>query len=87
MLAMGVVAVSGVVGVAVHRKALSLMKTQRVELLSQGFSPEDVENRLYELASAEETFRIWQIIHAPMAVIFSALVIIHIVGALYFGGW
>lgn len=87
MLAMGIVAVSGVVGVAVHRKALSLMNTQRAELLSQGLSPEDVENRLYELASAEETFRIWQIIHAPMAVIFLALVIIHTVGALYFGGW
>jgi hypothetical protein len=87
MLAMGMVVVSGVVGVAIHRKALSLMKTRRTELLSQGLSPEDVENRLYALASAEETFRIWQIIHAPMAVIFLALVIIHVVGALYFGGW
>ncbi len=86
LLAMGVVVVSGVVGVAVHRKALSLLNTTRKQLLRQGLAREDIEDQLYDLASGEETFRIWQMIHAPMVMLFLALVITHILGALYFGG-
>lgn len=84
---MWVVVVSGLIGVAVHRKALGLLNSRRIELLRQGLSPEDAEDRLYDLASAEETFRIWQIIHTPMVTIFLVLVVAHIAGALYFGGW
>lgn len=86
LLAMGIVVVSGVIGVAVHRKAVSLLNAMRNELLSQELSQEDVEDRLYALASDEETFRIWQIIHVPMVMIFLVLAITHVVGALYFGG-
>lgn len=86
LLAMSVTVVSGVIGVAVHRKALSLMKGRHAELLGQGLSPDEVEDRLYDLAAAEKAFRVWQIIHVPMSVIFLALTILHIAGALYFGG-
>lgn len=86
MLAMVIVVVSGVLGSVVHRKALQLLNEKRKELLSQGLSQEDVEDQLYDLASSEETFRVWQIIHAPMVVMFLALVATHIIGALYFGG-
>ncbi|MGZ8136645.1 MAG: hypothetical protein ACXW1W_06380 [Methylococcaceae bacterium] len=86
MLAMIIVAVSGVIGVFVHRKALRLLGDKRKELLSRGFSLEAVEDQLYDLVSSEETFRVWQIIHAPMTIIFLALVAAHIGGALYFGG-
>jgi hypothetical protein len=84
---MGIVVVSGVVGVAVHRKSLHLLKDARRELHNQGLSQDEVEERLYDLASGEETFRVWQIIHTPMVVMFLALVIVHVLGALYFGGW
>ena len=87
LLSMGIVVVSGVVGVAVHRKSLHLLKDARRELHNQGLSQEEVEERLYDLASGEETFRVWQIIHTPMVVMFLALVIVHVFGALYFGGW
>ncbi|WP_367154119.1 hypothetical protein [Methylomonas sp. HYX-M1] len=86
LLAMGVVTVSGLIGVAVHRKAISLLNAQRKELISQGLSQEDIEDRLFDLASDEETFRIWQIIHVPMVMIFLVLVITHVLGALYLGG-
>ena len=86
LLAMAIVVVSGVLGLAVHRKALHLLNENRKELLSLGLSHEDVEDQLYDLASSEETFRIWQIIHAPMVIIFLALVATHVMGALYFGG-
>jgi hypothetical protein len=87
LLAMGVTVVSGVVGVVVHRKALSLMKSQRAELLCQGLSSDEVDDRLYDLAASEKAFRTWRIIHVPMSVIFLVLTILHIIGALYFGGW
>jgi len=86
LLAMIIVVVSGVIGVAVHRKALRLLNAARRELLSQGLSYEDAEDRLYDLASGEETFRIWQMIHTPVVVMFLVLVIAHVLGALYFGG-
>lgn len=86
MLAMVIVVLSGVLGLAAHRKALHLLEEKRKELLRQGLSQEDVEDQLYDLASSEETFRVWQIIHAPMVAMFLALVATHIIGALYFGG-
>lgn len=86
LLAMVIVVVSGVIGVAVHRKAVVLLKDTRSELLSEGLSKDDVEDRLHDLASGEEAFRVWQIIHTPMVMLFLALVIAHVLGVLYFGG-
>lgn len=86
LIVMGIVVVSGVIGVAVHRKALALLKNTRKELVSLGLSQADIEDRLYDLVSGEETFRVWQIIHVPMVMLFLALVVLHVFGALYFGG-
>lgn len=86
LMAMSIVATSGIIGILVHRKAVSMLNATRKELLSQGLSGEDVDERLFDLASDEETFRIWQVIHVPMVIIFMALAIIHIGGAIYFGG-
>ncbi len=86
LIAMGIVVVSGVIGVAVHRKALALLNSTRKGLVSQGLSQEDIEDRLFDLVPGEETFRVWQIIHVPMVMLFLALVASHILGALYFGG-
>jgi hypothetical protein len=87
LLAMAVVVVSGVVGVAAHRKAVRLLREERGQLLGQGLSAEAVEDRLYELAAGEEAFRVWQIIHTPMVAVFVVLATAHVAGALYFGGW
>lgn len=86
LLAMVIVVVSGLIGVAVHRKSLALLNTARKEFVNQGLVGEDIEDRLYDLASGEETFRIWQIVHVPMVMLFLALVLTHVLGALYFGG-
>jgi len=85
MLAMVIVTVSGVLASAVHRKALYLLNDKRKELLNQGLPLEVVEDRLHDMASSEEAFRIWQVIHAPMVILFLALVVTHVAGALYFG--
>jgi hypothetical protein len=86
LLAMAIVVISGLIGVVVHRKALTLLNKTRKDLVNQGLAGEDLEDRLYDLASGEETFRIWQIIHVPMVMLFLALVVTHVIGALYFGG-
>jgi hypothetical protein len=86
LVTMGIVVVSGVIGLVVHRQAVGLLKHSRKELLSQGLSDEEVEDRLYGLASGEEIFRVWQMIHAPLVVLFIALAMAHVFGALYFGG-
>lgn len=86
LLAMLIVTASGVVGVAVHRKAVGLLKNQRQKLLAEGLSPQAVEDTLFALAAEEKSFRVWQMIHVPMVSLFLVLATAHILGAFYFGG-
>lgn len=86
MIAMGLVVLSGIAGQALHYLALRTLNEQRQELAHQGLPEAEAESRLHELASREETFRIWQCIHAPLTATFVVLTLMHIGGALYFGG-
>lgn len=86
MVAMGIVALSGIIGEAVHYLALRTLNEERRQLIQQGVSPEEAEVRLQDVASREETFRMWQLIHAPMTLMFMVLVVVHVIGALYFRG-
>ncbi|MBM4133729.1 MAG: hypothetical protein FJ245_08180 [Nitrospira sp.] len=87
MLAMGLVVVSGIVGQVLHALAFRTMNEQRRLLLHQGLPEPEVEARLQALAKQEETFRLWQVIHGPLTVTFVALAMLHIGGALYYGGF
>ena len=86
MVAMGIVALSGLIGQHVHYLAFRALYTKRHELMEQGVSPEEVETRLLGVAAREKMFRVWQMIHGPMTLLFMALVALHVIGALYFGG-
>lgn len=86
MVAMGIVALSGIIGEAVHYLALRTLNEERRQLVRQGVSPEEAAVRLQDVASREETFRMWQLIHAPMTLMFMVLVVVHVIGALYFRG-
>lgn len=86
MVAMGIVALSGLIGQHVHYLAFRALYTKRHELMEQGVSPEEVETRLLGVAAREKMFRVWQMIHGPMTLLFIALVALHVIGALYFGG-
>ncbi|MDP1948416.1 MAG: hypothetical protein Q8L77_13050 [Nitrospirota bacterium] len=86
MVSMGIVALSGIIGQAVHYLALRTLNEERRQLLEQGVSPGEAEVRLHDVASREETFRVWQLIHAPMTLLFMVLVVLHVVGAMFFGG-
>ncbi len=86
MVAMGIVALSGLIGQHVHYLAFRALYTKRHELMEQGVSLEEVETRLLGVAAREKMFRVWQMIHGPMTLLFMALVALHVIGALYFGG-
>lgn len=86
LLAMGLVVLSGVAGESIHYLALRTMHEQRRELAQQGLPPEEIDLRLHDIAAREEAFRVWQYIHAPLNILFVVLSLMHVGGALYFGG-
>lgn len=86
MIAMGLVVLSGITGQVLHHLALRTLNEQQRELAHQGLSDAEIQSRLHDLASREETFRLWQCIHAPLTATFVVLMLMHIGGALYFGG-
>lgn len=87
MLAMGLVVLSGIIGQAVHYLVLRTLHEQRRELAQQGLSEDEIDARLHLMASQEKVFCFWQYLHAPVTVTFLVLVLLHIGGALYFGGF
>ena len=84
---MAVVTVSGIVGQGVHYLALRTLNDRRRQLHDQGLSSEQIELHLHRMAAQEEAFRLWQSIHAPMTLMFLVLTAMHVVGAIYFGGF
>jgi hypothetical protein len=50
-------------------------------------SADEVEMYLHRLAAQEEAFRLWQSIHSPMTIMFLVLTVLHVIGAVYFGGF
>ena len=86
MGAMVIVVLSGIVGQGVHAYVLRTLHEERRRLQRHGSSDEDIEIRLHDMASQEETFRLWQAIHAPVTLAFVLLTVAHIAGALFFGG-
>ena len=86
MVAMGLVVVSGIAGQVLHYLALRTLNEQQRELAHQGLSEAEIQSRLHDLAGQEKTFRVWQCIHAPLTATFVVLMLLHIGGALYFGG-
>ncbi len=86
LASMAVVVVSGIVGQGVHYLALRTLNERRRQLLEEGLAVDEIDLRLRGIAAQEEAFRLWQSIHAPMTLMFLVLSVIHVVGALYFGG-
>jgi hypothetical protein len=83
---MMVVVISGIVGQGVHYLALRMLNDQRRQLHAEGVALDEIELRLHRIAAQEEAFRLWQSIHAPMTLMFLVLTMMHVIGALFFGG-
>ncbi len=87
MIAMVLVVMSGITGQALHYLAFRTLYEQRHDLAGQGLSEEAIEARLHELALEEEMLRWWKCFHGPITGTFLALTLLHVGGAIYFGGW
>lgn len=87
MAVMVLVVLSGITGQALHHLASRTLYEQRHELARQGIDKEMIEAQLHDLAREEEALRWWRCIHVPLTWTFFSLTILHIVGALYLGGW
>jgi hypothetical protein len=87
LIAMALVAVSGIVGQTLHSLSVRQLNQEWRELHELGLSEGEIQERLAERAAQEEAFRFWQLVHAPVTIPFVALTLLHIIGALFFGGW
>ncbi len=84
--AMVLVVISGIVGQALHHWAFQQLYDRRHQLAFKGMPEETVEAQLHDLALQEESLRWWKCLHGPMAWSFVVLALLHIGGALFFGG-
>lgn len=86
LLALALVVLSGVAGQVLHTLAFRTLYDKRHALAQQGMTEEAIEARLQELASQEGILRWWPWVHVPLTAAFVVLTLMHIGGALYFGG-
>lgn len=87
LVALGLVVISGIIGAVLHTLAFRTLYERRHELARQGLEDEAVEARLVELAAQEGFLRWWPWVHVPLTAVFVVLTVMHVGGALYFGGF
>ncbi|MEI7456933.1 MAG: hypothetical protein WCK93_09435 [Nitrosomonadales bacterium] len=86
-LAMGVNAVSGMVGKLLLDRSRLHVQEQRVDLQNQGLSPADVEQAMFWDAVTLDAMNKWRKVHIPIFLVFAALALGHITSIFLFWGW
>jgi len=86
LILMVLVVVSGLVGQALHYWVFKLLYERRHEQNFDGLSEEGIEAHLHGLALQEKALRWWKCLHGPLTWSFVAFVLLHIGGAIFFGG-
>lgn len=86
-VAMGVNAVSGMVGKLLLDRSRSHLKEQREHFQLRGMSRSDVERAMFWDAVTFDAMNRWRKVHIPIFVVFAVLSLGHIVGIFLFWGW
>jgi hypothetical protein len=86
LVTMVLVVVSGIVGQALHYWAFQKLYEGRHQMAFEGLEEEIVAARLHDLALQEEALRWWKCLHGPLTWSFVSLGVLHMGGALFFGG-
>ncbi len=86
LAALGLVVISGIVGAVLHTLAFRTFYERRQELAREGMDDEAIEAKLHALAAEEGVLRWWPWVHVPLTAVFVVLTVMHVGGALYFGG-
>lgn len=87
LIAMVLVVMSGITGQALHYLAFRTLYERRHELAFEGMTEDAIEAHLHGLALQEETLRWWKCVHGPLTWSFVSFTLLHIGGALFFGGF
>ena len=86
LVAMVLVVMSGIVGQALHHWAFQQLYERRHQRAYEGLEEEVVEAKLHDLSLQVEALRWWKCFHGPLTWSFLVLTLLHIGGALFFGG-
>jgi len=86
-LAMGVNAVSGMVGKLLLDRSRLHVQEQRVHFQSQGLSHVDVEQAVFWDAVTLDAMNKWRKVHIPIFIVFAVLALGHITSIFLFWGW
>ncbi len=81
-----VTAISGMVGVYIHNKAIRARSEMRSELRKQGKKDAEIEEELYLVTLSESAFREWKRVHQPITWGFMLTMTLHIFFMILFGG-
>ncbi|MDH5699028.1 MAG: hypothetical protein OEZ41_03600 [Nitrospirota bacterium] len=87
LIAMVLVVMSGITGQALHYLAFRTLYERRHEVVVEGMTEEAIDAHLHDLALQEETLRWWKCLHGPLTWSFVSFTLLHIGGALFFGGF
>jgi len=86
-VAMGINAVSGIVGKLLLDRSRSHVQSQREHFQLRGMSRPDVELSVFWDAVALDAMAKWRKVHIPIFIVFSALALGHIISIFLFWGW
>lgn len=86
-VAMGVNAVSGMVGKLLLDRSRSHMQGQRKHFQLRGLSRPDMEQALFWDAVALAVMTKWRKVHIPIFIVFATLALGHIISIFLFWGW
>jgi len=86
-VAMGVNAVSGMVGKVLLDRSRRHVQGQRKQFQLRGMSRPDVEQAVFWDAVALDAMAKWRKVHIPIFVVFATLALGHIISTFLFWGW
>ncbi len=86
-VAMGVNAVSGMVGKLLLKRSRLHVQEQREHFQSHGLSPSDVEQAMFWDAVTLDAMNKWRKVHIPIFIVFAVLALGHIISIFLFWGW
>lgn len=78
---------SGLTGKFLLKNAKARYEDRRRQLLAEGLSRQDIDDRLHGDSLTLDVIKQWRVIHFPITLAFVVLAIGHIVAVLLFWGW
>ena len=79
--------ISGLIGRFVYNKTRVELKIKKDELIKEGLSSAEIEQRLWALTVASSALAKWRKFHMPIVTMLAVMVLYHSISALYYAGF